>query len=160
MATRVLGKAAYQAHRTGGLVTLTATGQFPNFNDKADFDQLPFRIFPPQFGFYFIHQDITLPAIRPFCYSEVIIFPTTAPSITIVDADGPRDIQIEEIRMEEPVQEETAKSEQGFCVFEVIGGTKLLIAKCDALLPAIYRRLFGPVAFSECEKYVSDHQNR
>ena len=46
MATRVLGKAAYQAHRTGGLVTLTATGQFPNFNDKADFDQLPFSNFP------------------------------------------------------------------------------------------------------------------
>ena len=52
MANRVLGKAEYSAHRTGGVVTLTAIGEFPNFNDKADFEELPFDIFPPQFGFY------------------------------------------------------------------------------------------------------------
>ena len=94
MATRVLGKAEYQAYRTGRLVTLTARGEFPNFNDKADFEQLPFRIFPPQYGFYFIHQDISLPATRPFCYSEVIVFPANAPSITIVDVDGRHDIPV------------------------------------------------------------------
>lgn len=158
MANRVLGKAAYKAHRTGGVVTLTATGEFPNFNDKADFDQLPFRIFPPQFGFYFIQQDITLPAIKPFCYSEVIIFPTIAQSLTIIDADGPHIVGIEEIHVQEPTECKPSGSEQGFCVFAIIGGTRLLIAKCDSILPAIYRRVFGPATYVECEQYVGSNQ--
>lgn len=139
---------------------MTATGEFPNFNDKADFDQLPFRIFPPQYGFYFIHQDINIPAIKPFCYSEVIVFPTNASSITIVDTDGPHQTPLEEIQIEEPVKDEPAKSEQGFCVFQIIGRTELLIAKCDAILPAIYKRVFGPASYEECEKYLGDHQGK
>jgi hypothetical protein len=158
MTSRVLGKAEYQAHRTGRLVTVTATGEFPNFNDKADFEQLPFRIFPPEYGFYFIHQDIRIPTVKPFCYSEVIAFPTNAPFIIIVDADGSHNIPLKEIQIEEPVKEEPAKSEKGFCVFQNINGSSLSIAKCDVILPAIYRKVFGPASYQECEKYVSDNR--
>ena len=144
----------------GGVVTLAAIGEFPNFNDKADFDQLPIEIFPPQFGFYFIHQDITLPAIKPFCYSEVIIFPISAKSITIIDADGRHVVDIEEICVQEPTECKPTGSEKGFCVFAIIGGTQLLIAKCDSILPAIYTRVFGPATYAECEQYVGDNKGK
>ena len=50
MANKVLGTAKYHATRVGGVTTLTAVGTFPNFNDKADIEELPILIFPPQFG--------------------------------------------------------------------------------------------------------------
>src|SRR5262245_21636084 len=75
MAKKVLGRGSYRAVRMAGMVRLTATGETPHFNDKTDFEQLPFMIFPPMYGFFFIEQDVSLPAMRPFTYEESIAFP-------------------------------------------------------------------------------------
>jgi hypothetical protein len=165
MANRVLGKAEYRAHRTGGVVTLTAIGEFPNFNDKADFEELPIEIFPPHFGFYFIQKDIGLPAKKPFCYSEVISFPTSTKSITIVDANGSHVVHIEEIGVPEPTQRKPAGSDNGYCVFALsAGGTpgSLHIAQCNSMeepLLSLYRRVFGPATHEACENYLRNKQS-
>ena len=65
---------------------------------------------------------------------------------------------MEEIQAEEPVEEEPTESEQGFCVFQRIEGTEVLIAKCDAIVLAIFQRIFGPASYGECKKYVHEHK--
>jgi len=157
MANKVLGKAKYHATRVGGVTTLTAVGTFPNFNDKADIEQLPILIFPPQFAFYFIHQDISLPALRPFTYSEIISFPKNSAAVMVRDADGLHPVPITEIALPEPTLHAHKPTDTGFCVYSVIGTNHLHLAKCEAILPTIYHRVFGPATHAECEKYIANN---
>lgn len=163
MAQRELGRATYKAYRLIGIVSLTATGELANLNDKPDFDQLPFRIMPPMWAFYVIRPDIGLPATRPFTYSEQIAYPKSANSIRIQDADGFHDVPIAEVVIPDFNISATDATSATFCVFRVVGlgGTgginPLLIAQCDAILPAIYARVFGPATADECRKYINDN---
>jgi hypothetical protein len=49
-----------------------------------------------------------------------------------------------------------AESTTELCVFSAIGNP-LLIAKWDAILPAIYTRVFGPASLQDCQKYVKEN---
>jgi len=157
MPKKEFGKAQYKAFRNGDLVKVIATGTVSGMNVKTDIEQLPFYIYPPMFGFYFIVPDIVLPALRPFVYEEDVPFPKSAGGITILDVDGKHNIKIEESVT--PVSQPTspAPSDTGYCVFSWIGTDALKIAKCDAILPAVYSRVYGPASYGECEKHVKDN---
>jgi len=164
MSQRELGRATYKAHRLMGVVSLTATGELANFNDKPDFDQLPFLIFPPIWAFYVIKPDIGLPAIRPFTYTEQIAFPQSAKSIRIQDAIGYHDVPIAELTIPDfNVSETGTVAGANFCVFRMVGPgstggiNPLLMAQCDTILPAIYARVFGPATADACRKYINDN---
>lgn len=157
MPTKVLGRATYKAIRSGGSTRLIAHGQTPNLNDKVDIEPLPFLIFPPWYGFYFIHQDIQLPAVKPFVYEEEIFVPASANSVQVQDAVGRHTVPIETIAPPH-VPTEPAPTTPGFCVFALVaGGGPLLIAPCASILPAIYHRVFGPATYGECKDYVKKH---
>jgi hypothetical protein len=153
MAKKELGKAHYKAVRNGDVVKVIATGTVPAFNIKTDLEQLPFLIYPPIFAFYFVVPDITVPTLRPFVYEEDVPFPKNANVITISDAAGQHAVQIESAGA--PAQQSSpAPTDTGYCVFSWIDIATLKIAKCEAVLPAVYTRVFGPATFGECEKYV------
>jgi hypothetical protein len=158
MSRRVLGRAAYKAYRLFGVLHLIAVGETPNLNDKVDFEQLPFRIFPPMFGFYFIQQDISLPATKPFVYEESVAYPQGVNLVRIQDADGIHDVPIADVV---PVETEAQRSLVGadgnYCVFSWIGINTMMIAKCDAIVPAVYTRVFGPSTYEGCQAYIRDH---
>ncbi|MBI3704875.1 MAG: hypothetical protein HY244_13775 [Rhizobiales bacterium] len=158
MPQRVLGHAKYKAYRLLGVVTLSATGEHSNLNDKADFSQLPFLIYPPMWAFYEIKADISLPATVPFTYEETISFPKSAKSIRIQDADGFHDVPIAEVVVPDfDAAATTAEAGAQYCVFQWIGINPLMIAKCDAPVPAVYTRVFGPASHDDCKKYVKDN---
>ena len=166
MPTRNFGRASYKAYRLMGIVSLTATGELANLNDKPDFEQLPFRIMPPMWGFFVTTADISLPATRPFTYSEQIAYPTSAKSIRIQDADGFQDVAIAEVVIPPMIAKLAAEADGNYCVFRVVWATgqpspgginPLLLAKCDTILPAIYARVFGPATEAECKKYINEH---
>lgn len=159
MSTKELGRGVFSAFRLGGATTthIFAAGKTPNWNDKVDIEQLPIRIFPPWYGLYFIHQDFRQPAERPFLYHEAIAYPPDQKVITIVDADGEHKVPILEIPFAAERATEAAPRAAQFCVFENINNHALLIAACDVILPAIYRRVFGPADLAACEKFVKDN---
>lgn len=159
MSSKELGRATFSAFRLGGATTthIFAAGKTPNWNDKVDVEQLPIRIFPPWYGLYFIHQDFQQPAERPFLYHESISYPPEEKIITIVDADGDHKVAILDISFAAERALKPAPRDAQFCVFENINTHALLIAPCDVILPAIFRRVFGPADLAACEKYVKDH---
>lgn len=158
MSKKELGSAQYEAFRAGGLVEIVASGVTPGINIKVDIEQLEFFIYPPMFGLYFLMPDIVLPALHPFCYKERVAFPKESRVITILDADGKHGVKIQEIEIPEIKSALPSATDPGFCVFSWIGTDKLQIANCDAILPSVYARVFGPAAFGDCEAYVNDNQ--
>jgi hypothetical protein len=155
---KVLGRATYKAYRMFGITHLIAIGETPNLNDKVDFEQLPFRIFPPMFGFFFIHQDIGLPAQKPFVHEESIHFPNGINSIRIQDADGVHDVPIAEVVPHELLTARADAPEDGnYCVYSWIGISPLMIAKCNAVVPGVYTKVFGPASYEDCQKYAREH---
>lgn len=159
MAKKQLGRARYHAYRLLGMTYLTATGETSHLNDKFDFEQLPFRIFPPIFAFYVITPDIGLPTTRPFSYQESIIYPASVKIIRVQDADGMHEVPIAEVvpPIDVAGMAMAVDGNADHCVFSWIGVNRLLIAKCDATLPAVYTRVFGPASLADCEKYVANN---
>jgi hypothetical protein len=158
MPRKELGRANFRAYRLFGQVHLVATGEANNLNNKFDFEQLPFRIFPPMFGFFVISPDIALPATTPFVHQERILFPAGADTIRIQDADGIHEVPIAEVVPHE--MRASAKAEGGrnnLCVFSWIGINSMMIAECDAIVPAVYTKVFGPASQQECENYIATH---
>jgi len=158
MPSKELGRAEYRAVRNGSVVKVIASGVVPGMNVKVDIEQLPFLILPPMFALYFIRPDVVLPAVRPFVYEEDVVFPTTAESITINDADGRHRVAIEDGALAGESPAVPSPDDEGYCVFSWIGTDQLKVARCDALLPAVYRRVFGPDTFAECQGYVLKQQ--
>ena len=156
MTKKELGKADYMAIRNGDMVKVIATGTVSAFNIKTDLEQLPFRIYPPMFAFYFIVPDITLPSLRPFLYEEDVLFPKNASVIRIMDSTGQHAVKIENAVT--PAQESLPEpTDAGYCVFSWIGTDTLKIAKCDVILPGVYKRVFVPAILGECQKYVKEN---
>jgi hypothetical protein len=157
MSNRHFGRGTYRAFRSGGFLHIIAIGETPNFNDEVILEQLPFLIFPPEFGLFFLTQDVSLPASKPFTIEKRTIFPS-APSVTIQDADGSHSVAISELG-DLPAAPARAPEIAGndFCVFQWIGIRPYLIAKCDAVVPAVYSRVFGPDTHAKCEEYVRSH---
>lgn len=158
MARKELGRATYKAYRMFGVTYLVAAGQTPNWNDKVDFEQLPFRIFPPMYGLFFISQDLQMPAVKPFVYEERILFPTSANIVRIQDADGIHDVPIAEV-VPPDIGLHALAIEGGanYCVFSWIGINSMMIAKCDAVVPAVYTKVYGPATHADCERYIASH---
>jgi hypothetical protein len=155
MPRTVPGRASYSASRAAGITTLIAVGETPNFNDKVDFVQRPELIFPPSFSFVFIHADIGLPAMKPFKYEEIIAFPPDADSVLVIDADGPHAVAISELPTAPAhVASVADDGTASYCVFEWIGINRHIIAKCDAAVPAVFQRAFGPDTYPACKAYV------
>jgi hypothetical protein len=154
MSTKELGRAKYSAFRIGDTVRVFAMGETPNWNDKVDIEQLPFRIFPPWYALYFISPDISLPAKRPFLYQEAIPYPKEPKTIRIQDADDFHDVPIVDLAFKEVTELPPPKQEATFCVFNSLGSKELMIAPCDSPLPHIFGRVFGPATLAECEKFV------
>lgn len=94
---REFGRGKYDCLRIGDFVVLSASGALPNWNDQADLVQMPWRIWPPQFGLYFVHQQISLPAARPFAIAEMFGFPRSPKSLTVNDADGQHNVAIRDL---------------------------------------------------------------
>lgn len=161
MANKQLGRAAYRAFRMGNFTMLSAAGETEHLNDKTDFEQLPFKIWPPMYAFFVIHPDIELPATRQFVYNEVIAFPSGANTIQIQDADGSHSVRIEEVAAsEDQIRAAMANGDDGnYCVFGLTGGGEVyFMAKCDAIVPAIYSKVFGPDNQAKCEDYIKEHR--
>ena len=156
MATKELGRARYSAFRIGNTTRVFAVGETPNWNDKVDIEELPIRIFPPQYALYFISQSIQLPAQRPFLYQEAIPYPKEPKIIRIQDADGDHDVPILNLSFAEVTSLPPPKANATFCVFNSLASKQLMIAECDAPLPHIFGRVFGPATLAECEKFVKE----
>lgn len=92
-----LGRGTYNCVRLGDAILLSASGTLPNWNDKADLVQLPWRIIPPEFALRFVRGQISLPATRPFLVAELFGFPRTHSTVTVHDADGKHDVPIRQL---------------------------------------------------------------
>lgn len=155
MPSKDYGRAAYKAFRSGGFLHIIATGETPNLTDQAVLEQLPFRIFPPMFGLFFITQDVSLPALRPFTVELQTLFPAEATTVRVQDADGDHAVPIADLGAAPlPAAPDTGND---FCVYQWIGINPYMIAKCDAIVPAVYSRVFGPGTRAACDQYIREH---
>ena len=156
MTRREFGKAEYKAYRSGDLVILIAHGIAPNFNTKTDFERMPWRIYPPHYGFYFLTPETEIPALRPFTCEELVAFPKGVGALPVVDADGSHLIDIEEVSFSPSTFELPDPTEKGYCVFADLMTDRKRVAKCDAILVGMPPRVFGPATYGECMEYVEN----
>lgn len=159
MTKRDFGKAEYKAYRSGELVRLLAHGIAPNFNTKPDFQQMPWRIYPPHYGFYFITPEIMIPTLRPFTYEELVAFPRGVSAIPVVDADGGHLVDIEEVSFSPLTFELPNPKDKGYCVFADLMTDQQRVAKCDAILVGMPPRVFGPATYGECMEYIASRKS-
>lgn len=155
MPSKHFGRASYRAFRNGGILHIVASGETPNLNDEVILEQLPFLIFPPMFGLFFVTQDIALPATKPFTVEIQTPFPSEPTSVRVQDADGDHSVPIAVLGAVPSNPPPNAGN--NFCVFQWIGINSMMVAKCDAIVPAVYSRVFGPDTHANCEKYIRDH---
>jgi hypothetical protein len=155
MASKHYGCATYQAFRSGGFLHLIASGETPNLNDQVLLEQLPFLIYPPLYGLFFVTQDVSLPTLKPFTVEIQTLFPDSASSVRVQDADGDHSVPISSLGATAPSVPVHIGND--FCVFQWIGGEAHMIAKCDAIVPAVYTHAFGPDTYDKCSEYIRDH---
>ena len=148
------GRASYKAFRAAGFLHIIASGETPNLNDQVIIEQLPFPIRPPMFGLFWVTQDISLPALRSFTVEIRTLFPGSMNSVRIQDADGDHLVPITDVASP-PSQPPDVGSH--FCVYEWIEINPHVIAECDAIVPAVYSRAFGPDTHMRCVQYIRDH---
>jgi hypothetical protein len=155
MSSKHYGRATYKAFRSGGFVHIVASGETPNLTDQVILEELPFLIFPPMYGLFFVTQEISLPALKPFTVEKQISFPPTASSVRVQDADGDHSVAISDVG---PVPSSPLSIAGGdYCVFQWIGTDSHVIAKCNAIVAAVYSRVFGPGTHEQCEQYIRGH---
>jgi hypothetical protein len=90
------GVAEYRAVRIGAEIFVRCSGELPNFNEYADLRKMPWRIWPPQLGFFRYIPPITMPALRPFGFVSRFDFPTDVAEVIINDANGQNIVGIHE----------------------------------------------------------------
>lgn len=161
--SKVLGKATYSAYRENNVVYVTAEGEKPYLQTRVTIEQLPFLIYPPIYALFFDTPGGANPLVTPFMIERAITnYPSSAKSISIQDATGSHRIPIETRATSAPgvhalAAFSDAAAPANFCVFQQLGTQRLLIAACDAILPAIYVRVYGPASYAECQQYVAAH---
>lgn len=157
----VFGKATISAKRAGPITYLTATGICKTDGETHDFRQLPFFIYPPQWGFFVNVGGSTLKVSDSFSYTELIQYPPDVDFVHVKTEGGSELVKIENVSIDfTPYGEGETGIVGAFSVFNRIGTTEYIIAKADAILPAIYKHVFGPATYGECEKYMKDHANK
>lgn len=136
-------------------ILVIAEGFAPNLTTKVSIEQLPWRIFPPQFALFFDEPPIGLPALKPFVVSAVFAYPKDRDSVTIIDAAGAHEIKIGgEINW---LQMEAQADEGQFIVYRQIGRSNCLIVPHDRIVPAIFARAFGPASQADCKAWAAQH---
>ena len=156
--SKTFGAGIYTAYRQNGVLHVRAIGWKPTMQTKVYLDELPFLIFPPQVALFFESEGITSPLEMPFETEKAFPgYPRSAKFVTVVDRNGDHAIHIEEraaaaapLRIGDP-------AEPRFVVYRQIGVDRYLIAPADALVLAIYVRVFGPDTYARCQAYVAAH---
>ncbi|WP_211380741.1 hypothetical protein [Agrobacterium tumefaciens] len=158
----LIGNATISAKRAGPITYLTATGVSKNDGETYDFLQLPFFIYPPQWGFFIKGVgSSTLKKGDSFSYTELIQYPPDVDFVHVKTERGAELVKIENVSLDFVPYAEGEKGTIGtFSVFNRIGTAEYMIAKSDAILPAIYTKVFGPATYEECEKYMKDHAGK
>ena len=87
-------KAEYRAIRLGHEVLIHAAGTLPNTNSFADIRLMPWRVYPPQFGFLVYSPEISLPTLREFSFATRFPYPPKETVLVVYDADGPLEVPI------------------------------------------------------------------
>jgi hypothetical protein len=153
--SKALGRASYSAYRQYGVLYIVAEGTKPNLQTKIVIEEQPIRIFPPQFALFFETPGIMSPMEMPFLVEKAFpAYPFSAKTVTILDAAGDHILSIEHRDAKTAARTGPTSS---YCVFQQIFSDRYVIALCDAILPTIYRRVFGPASHQECEQYVASH---
>lgn len=162
MTKLTFGNATISAKRAGPITYLEATGSCKEAGETYDFLQLPFFIFPPRWGFMIKSVGSShLKAGDSFTYSEFVPYPRDVDFVVVQTETGLQHVKIEEVPFNlVPYKGEGTTVVGEFSVFNRINTTEYLIAKDDAILPAIYRKVFGPASYDDCEKYVKDHEGK
>ena len=147
----------YQAARIAGVaVAIAATGEAPNFNTRVTLEQLPWKIYPPHFGLFFEHPQITLPATRPFVVSTLVGYPTDIDDLTVIDANGRHIVKIQASMML-GAPRERINEEPAFLAYKQIGFPNCMIAPVDAVVPMIFARAYGPDTYAKCEAWIAQN---
>jgi hypothetical protein len=152
--TKVLGRGTYSAYRQNGLLHVIAQGDKPNLQTIVTIEQEPFLIFPPEFALYFENPPIVSPIVVPFHVEKSFSYPPNVNFVRIVDATGTHSITIENRPdITPPIDNDGAN----FCVFQQLGTDRYRIARCDAIVPTIYHKVFGPTTYQQCQIYIAAH---
>ncbi len=155
--SKVFGVGIYSAYRQNGILHVTASGLKPTAQTKVTIEELPFLIYPPELGLFFETDGITSPVVLPFDIERAVtIYPASAKAVHIVDKNGLHAIHI----VEKPATGSgtiTDPAATQFVVYHQIGLNRYLIAKSDAIVPAIYYKVFGPDTYAACQAYVAAH---
>ncbi len=152
--TKSYGEGIYSAYRQDGILHVRATGTKPYLQTKVTLEELPFLIFPPQIGLFFDTDGIVSPVVLPFDVERAFSHYPQVPTVYIVDKNGGHAINIEE----RPPAQQTGQgdaSAQAYVVYKQIGTEHYLIAKADAIVTAIYVKVFGPDTYENCQNYVT-----
>lgn len=146
------GVGAYRAQRIApGVIAIIAIGSAPNANTVVTIEQLPWRIYPPRFGLFFSDPAVVMPAVVPFIRIGVFLYPKGNSVVTIFDAAGAHAVDIvDDINL---TALEVPGSDQ-FAVYQQIGRSNCIVAPADALLPAIYYRVYGPASEADCNAWA------
>lgn len=153
------GEGIFSAYRQDGVVHLQASGSKPTPQTRVTIEQLPFFIFPPQYGLMFETQGITNPLVVPFDIERALPnYPPDVKFVFVVDKNGTHSIDI----VERPASGNrnivpSDPAAASFVVYQQIGTDRYMIAKSDAIVPAIYIRVFGPDTYANCQAYVAAH---
>ena len=89
----VKGTGTFSAFQFQSLVTIAAMGMV-RLNYAVKLVAAPIRIFPPQYGLFFLVPDIVLPAERPFVVEAHFFSKQKVPSVICWDAKGRHDVKI------------------------------------------------------------------
>ena len=155
--TKVLGTAHYRAVRSPleGTITLTATGILPCLNYSAQLEMRPERILSPMWNLVFFTQPVCLRAIKPFEIS--VVMADSGDVIRVMDATGWVEVPVVDPFL--PVDfAETQAGKTEYVVYSRLPVTSpphgCIVVPADALVLAIYYRVFGPASKQECDEWA------
>jgi hypothetical protein len=155
--TKSYGEGIYSAYRQDGILHVRAHGSKPSPQTKVSIDELPFFIFPPEYGLFFETDGIASPLVLPYDIERAIpTYPIQLPTIHIVDRNGSHTIDIED-RPRSTGSTQPDPATQQYVVYQQLGTNRYLIAKADAVVIEIYKKVFGPDSYENCRKFVAEH---
>jgi uncharacterized protein YbdZ (MbtH family) len=156
---KILGEGIFSAYRQNGILYLSAIGQKPTPQTKVTIDQLPFLIFPPRFALMFETGGISTPVVVPFDIERAFPgYPPSAKTVYVLDKNGMHGIDIIDIPATSTGIAIDDPTTATYVVYRLLTNTgQYLIAKSDAIVPAIYTKVFGPDTYAACQAYVAAH---
>ena len=103
-----LGRANYRAEQVRDTVIIFAMGWHPTPGYVDCFEQLPIRIFPPQFALRTIPPTgMVIQMLTPFAIWVMFGASDPVESVTVHDADGAHEIKVEQLEVAEAAERST-----------------------------------------------------